>query len=39
MVDLRASEPRVLARYMGEEGAMAFLAHHGTEPEFLRWVS
>jgi len=39
MVDLRASEPRVLARYMGEEGAVAFLAHHGTEPEFLRWVS
>jgi putative hemolysin len=39
MVDLRASEPRVLARYMGEDGATAFLAHHGTEPEFLRWVS
>ena len=39
MVDLRASEPRVLARYMGEEGAVAFLAHQGTEPEFLRWVS
>jgi putative hemolysin len=39
MIDLRDSEPRVLARYMGEEGAAAFLAHHGTEPEFLRWVS
>ena len=39
MVDLRASEPRVLARYMGEDGAAAFLARHGTEPEFLRWVS
>ncbi len=39
MVDLRASEQRVLARYMGEEGAIAFLARHGTEPEFLRWVS
>jgi 1-acyl-sn-glycerol-3-phosphate acyltransferase len=39
MVDLRTSEPRVLARYMGEEGAAAFLAHNGTEPEFLRWVS
>jgi putative hemolysin len=39
MIDLRASEPRVLARYMGEEGAAAFFAHHGTEPEFLRWVS
>jgi putative hemolysin len=43
VVDLRASEPRVLARYMGEEGAAAFFAHHetehGTEPGFLRWVS
>ena len=39
MIDLRASERLVLARYMGEEGAVAFLAHHGTEPEFLRWVS
>ena len=39
MVDLRASEPRVLARYMGEDGATAFLAHHGAEPQFLRWVS
>jgi len=39
VVDLRASEPRVLARYMGQEGAAAFFAHHGTEPDFLRWVS
>ena len=39
VVDLRASEPRVLARYMGEEGAAAFFAHHSTEPDFLRWVS
>src|ERR1700704_1418881 len=39
MVDLRASEPRVLARYMGEDGATAFLAHHGAEPELLRRVS
>ncbi|HEY6239345.1 MAG TPA: GNAT family N-acyltransferase [Burkholderiales bacterium] len=39
MVDLRASEPRVLARYMGEEGAVAFLDWHGTEPEFLRRAS
>src|SRR5262245_18602206 len=39
VVDLRASEPRVLARYMGEEGAAAFFAHHGAEPDFLRWVS
>jgi putative hemolysin len=28
MVDLRASEERMLARYMGEEGTAAFLAHH-----------
>jgi putative hemolysin len=43
VVDLRASEPRVLARYMGEEGAAAFFSHHqaghGAEPDFLRWVS
>jgi putative hemolysin len=39
VVDLRASEPRVLARYMGEEGAAAFFAHHSGEPDFLRWVS
>jgi len=37
VVDLRASEPRVLARYMGEEGAAAFFACHGTD--FLRQVS
>ncbi len=30
MVDLRASEPRMLARYMGEEGAAEFLAYHRT---------
>jgi len=28
MVDLRASDPRMLARYMGEEGATGFLAYH-----------
>ena len=28
MVDLRASDPRMLARYMGEEGAAGFLAYH-----------
>jgi len=51
VVDLRASEPRVLARYMGAEGAAAFFAHHlaehdaehdnghGAHPDFLRWVS
>jgi putative hemolysin len=39
MVDLRASEPRVLARYMGEAGAAAFFAHHGGAPDLLRRVS
>jgi hypothetical protein len=51
VVDLRASEPRVLARYMGAEGAAAFFAHHlaehdaehdnrhGVQPDFQRWVS
>jgi hypothetical protein len=29
MVDLRASDPRVLARYLGQRGASSFLAHHG----------
>jgi len=29
MVDLRASDARMLARYMGEEGAAGFLAFHG----------
>ncbi|MEO8006444.1 MAG: GNAT family N-acyltransferase [Betaproteobacteria bacterium] len=29
MVDLRASEPRILARYLGDEGAAGFLSHHG----------
>jgi putative hemolysin len=28
LVDLRASDPRMLARYMGEEGAAGFLAYH-----------
>jgi putative hemolysin len=35
MVDLRASDPRVLSRYMGEEGAAAFLVRHHTEPDLL----
>jgi len=39
LVDLRASDPRVLARYMGEEGAAAFLAFHGDNPRSLRRVS
>jgi putative hemolysin len=28
LVDLRGSDPRMLARYMGEEAAAGFLAHH-----------
>ncbi len=39
MVDLRASDPRVLARYMGAEGAAAFLRHHGTGPDTFRRAS
>ena len=39
MVDLRASDPRVLARYMGREGAAAFLAYHETGIQPLRRVS
>jgi putative hemolysin len=39
MVDLRASDPRVLARYMGEEGAVAFLSSHGIGPVTLRQAS
>jgi putative hemolysin len=39
VVDLRASEPRVLARYMGEEGAAAFFARHASAPDSLRRVS
>ena len=39
MVDLRASDPRVLARYTGEEGATAFFAWHGAEPGSLRRAS
>src|SRR5258706_16017699 len=39
MVDLRASDPRVLARYMGEEGAAAFLSSHGIGQQTLREAS
>ena len=28
LVDLRKTEPRILARYMGRDGARAFLAYH-----------
>lgn len=31
LVDLRASDPRILARYMGDEGAAGFLAYHGAD--------
>ena len=36
MVDLRASDPRVLARYMGEEGAATFLSHHDAGSDTLQ---
>ena len=39
MVDLRASDPRVLARYMGEEGATAFLSRHGIGAHSQRQVT
>ncbi|MBI3530482.1 MAG: GNAT family N-acetyltransferase [Betaproteobacteria bacterium] len=39
MVDLRASDPRGLARYMGEEGAAAFLSHNGIGSGTLRQAS
>ncbi len=39
LVDLRASDPRVLARYMGEDGAAAFLSAHGVGPDTLRQAS
>lgn len=39
LVDLRASDPRVLSRYMGEEGAAAFLSRHGVGSDTLRQAS
>ena len=39
MVDLRRSDPRVLARYMGAQGAEAFLAYHRVDSDFLRCAS
>ncbi len=39
MVDLRASDPRVLSRYMGEEGAAAFLSGAGRAARTLQQVS
>jgi hypothetical protein len=38
-VDLRDSDPAVLANYMGAEGAAAFFAYHGGGRESLRRVS
>ncbi len=38
-VDLRNSNRRVLTRYLGAEGASAFLAYHGAESDFLRRAS
>ena len=32
VVDFRRSDARVLARYMGREGAAGFFAHHGVAP-------
>ncbi len=39
VVDLRASDPRVLARYMGDEGAANFLASHGLGADSRRRAS
>src|SRR5579859_4067609 len=39
LVNLRASDPRVLARYMGEEGTGIFLEHHGIGLPTLRQAS
>ena len=36
VVDLRASKPRVLARYLGEAGAATFFAHHTSAPDLRR---
>jgi len=39
MIDLRHSDPRMLARYMGDDGAAAFLAYHGAPALELRRAS
>lgn len=33
LVDLRRTDPKILARYMGRDGAKAFLTYHGIEAE------
>ena len=38
MVDLRRSDPRVLARYLGTNGTAEFLAYHGEQPDAQRAV-
>ena len=38
-VDLRHSDPRLLDRYMGKEGASAFLTYHRTEPISVHFAS
>ena len=39
MVDLRNTSPKVLARYMGETGAAAFLAYHESQAQQSRRAS
>ena len=39
MIDLRNSDPRMLGRYMGEDGAAAFLGYHGALASGLRKAS
>ena len=39
MIDLRNSDPRMLGRYMGEDGAAAFLGYHGAPASGLRKAS
>ena len=33
LVDLTKTEPRVIARYMGDDGMRAYLDHHGIWPK------
>jgi putative hemolysin len=39
MIDLRNSDPRMLSRYMGEDGVAAFLGYHGAPAWPLRQAS
>lgn len=38
LVDLTRTNPKVLARYMGEEGVRAYLDHHGIWPDAMKTV-